>query len=612
MKNTNTQLNLRNTILVFLLIINISFSLTSCSSNDSPDSEEVGEEKEEEQEPLSLTKTVPIGANSWVINNISQDQNVITESGIRNWSSLDDVIHTFVKTGAGELNIGLKMKSPDGSSKIKVTVGDVSKEITISNTTYKTVEIGTFSVPPGYNSIQIKGLEKSGSNIGDIDDILFGGAAIASGITFNPTSNFYFGRRGPSVHMGYDEPTGKDVQWFYNEVTVPEGEDQLGSFFMANGHAQGYFGMQVNSANERRVLFSIWSAFSTDDPSQIPEDYKVTNIGNGTGVTVQDFGNEGSGIQSFIDVDWKAGVTYKFLLKGEPSSVSGSTDYTGYFYDPEIGDWQLIASLRRPKTSTHLSRLYSFLENFNPSTGYISRRVNYGNQWVYTTDNTWTEMTSGTFTADATASNGDRLDYEGGSNGNVFFLRNCGFFNADVQPNTSFSRTASGASPNIDFASLETPKLPGPPAEVTLLDRGSWSIIDYSTQEDKGGEGDTGRAADVLDGNLDTYWHSCWSGCTAASPHHITIDMGAQTEVSGIRFAQRQSLSRAVKNIEIQVSTDNSSWSSMGNFELQNIKEEQDVDFSSAQTFRYLKFISTSSYDGTENAAMAEIKAFTK
>ena len=612
MKNIFTQLNLRGTIVLLIFIINMLFSCSSCSQSDKPGEDGENQETIEEKETLSLTKTVPIGSNSWVINNLTQDKIIISDTGIHNWTSLDDVIHTYVKTGSGELNIGLKMKSPNGLSKIKVTVGAISKEITISSSTYKTIEIGKFTVPAGYNSIEIKGLEKTGVNIVDINDILFGGPAIAAGITFVPTNNFYFGRRGPSVHMGYDEPVGKEVQWFYNEVTVPEGEDQLGSFFMANGHAQGYFGMQVNSATERRVLFSIWSAFSTDDPNQIPEDYKVTNLGNGEGVTVQDFGNEGSGIQCFKDVDWKAGVTYKFLLKGEPSSVAGSTDYTAYFFDPEIGDWQLITSLRRPKTSTHLERLHSFLENFNTSTGYLSRRVNFGNQWVYTTDNTWTEMTNGVFTADATARNGDRSDFEGGANGSTFFLKNCGFFNANVQPNTSFSRTASGVSPNIDFESLEKPKLPDSPTPVTLLDRTSWTVIDYSSQEDKGGEQDTGRAADVLDNSLDTYWHSCWSGCNATSPHHITIDMGAETEVQGIRFAQRQSLSRAVKNIEIQVSTDNASWTSLGNFELQNIKEEQDIEFSSAETFRYLKFIAISSHDDTENAAMAEIKAFIK
>lgn len=603
-----TRINLLSSNLLLIFLINILISCSSCSQHDS--SSEI--ELEEETEALELTKAIPIGSNSWVVNNLTQDNSVVSDSGIHNWTSLDDVIRTYVKTGAGKLNLGFKIKSPE-TSKIKVTVGSVSKEITVSNSTYKTEEVGTFTVPEGYNHIEIQGLEKTGNYIGDINEILFGGPAVSSGITFVPTNNFHFGRRGPSVHMSYEEPEGKNVQWFYNEVTVPEGEDQLGTFFMANGHAEGYFGMQVNSSTERRVLFSIWSAFSTDDPNQIPEDYKVTNLGNGTGVTVQDFGNEGSGIQSFIDVDWKAGVTYKFLLKGEPSiGVSGSTDYTGYFYDPEVGDWQLIASLRRPKTDTHLSRLHSFLENFNPSTGYLSRKVNYGNQWAYTTDNTWTEMTNGTFTVDATAANGERLDFEGGTNGNKFFLKNCGFFNANVQPNTAFTRTTSGAAPNIDFTTLEIPKLPDPPAPVTLLDRSTWTISDFSTQEDNGGEGDTGRAADILDDNLETYWHSCWSGCTATAPHYIVIDMGAEIEVEGIRFAQRQTLSRAVKDIEIQISSDNTTWESMGDFALQNVATEQDIDFGAAKTYRYLKVIIKASHDGTDNAAMAEIMGYTK
>ncbi len=603
-----TRINLLSSNLLLIFLINILISCSSCSQHDS--SSEI--ELEEETEALELTKAIPIGSNSWVVNNLTQDNSVVSDSGIHNWTSLDDVIRTYVKTGAGKLNLGFKIKSPE-TSKIKVTVGSVSKEITISNSTYKTEEVGTFIVPEGYNYIEIQGLEKTGNYIGDINEILFGGPAVSSGITFVPTNNFHFGRRGPSVHMSYEEPEGKNVQWFYNEVTVPEGEDQLGTFFMANGHAEGYFGMQVNSSTERRVLFSIWSAFSTDDPNQIPEDYKVTNLGNGTGVTVQDFGNEGSGIQSFIDVDWKAGITYKFLLKGEPSiGVSGSTDYTGYFYDPEVGDWQLIASLRRPKTDTHLSRLHSFLENFNPSTGYLSRKVNYGNQWAYTTDNTWTEMTNGTFTVDATAANGERLDFEGGTKGNEFFLKNCGFFNANVQPNTAFTRTGFGAAPNIDFTTLEVPKLPDPPAPVTLLDRSTWTISDFSTQEDNGGEGDTGRAADILDDNLETYWHSCWSGCTATAPHYIVIDMGAEIEVEGIRFAQRQTLSRAVKDIEIQISSDNTTWESMGDFALQNVATEQDIDFGAAKTYRYLKVIIKASHDGTDNAAMAEIMGYTK
>ncbi|SNZ00430.1 protein of unknown function [Flagellimonas pacifica] len=435
----------------FILFSLFGITVFACQSDDSKSPDE------EFKESLDLSTTIPAGANSWVTNSTDQDATVVTDSGIHNWTNLDDVIRTYFKTeGTGELHVGFKMKSPDGTSKIKVTVGGVSKEIEVSNKDYQTVEIGKFNITAsGYHYIEIQGLEKASTYIGDINDLLIGGPA-ASSITFVPTDNFYFGRRGPSVHLSYESPQGKDVQWYYNEVTVPEGEDVIGSFFMANGHAQGYFGMQVNSASERRVLFSIWSAFNTDDPNQIPEDYKVLNLGNGNDVTVQDFGNEGSGKQSFKVFDWKAGTTYKFLLKGEPS-VNNSTDYTAYFYAPEVGEWQLIASLRRPQTSTHLERLHSFLENFVPSTGHLSRKVQFGNQWAYTTDGTWTEMDKATFTADATASEGHRLDYTGGAEGDSFFLKNCGFFNDSTPINTSFTRTTSNVAPNIDFSELEVP-----------------------------------------------------------------------------------------------------------------------------------------------------------
>ena len=72
------------------------------------------------------------------------------------------------------------------------------------------------------------------------------------------------------------------IEWFYNEVTVPVHNDIEGSYFMATGFDGGYFGIQVNSSTERRVLFSIWSAYKTDDPSAIPADYKVTCLKAGS------------------------------------------------------------------------------------------------------------------------------------------------------------------------------------------------------------------------------------------------------------------------------------------------------------------------------------------
>ena len=46
--------------------------------------------------------------------------------------------------------------------------------------------------------------------------------------------------------------------------------------------------------------------------------------------------------------------------------------------------WLLIASFKRPETNTYFKGIYSFLENFNPATGYMERSANYNNQWTET------------------------------------------------------------------------------------------------------------------------------------------------------------------------------------------------------------------------------------
>jgi len=251
------------------------------------------------------------------------------------------------------------------------------------------------------------------------------------------------------VHLRYDIPDkAKDIVWFYNGITVPEGNDILGSYFMADGFADGYFGMQVNGPDERRILFSVWSPYRTDNPKDIPEDYRIKLLKKGEDVRAGEFGSEGSGGQCYRKFMWKAGTTYRFLLKGEPSA-NKSTDYTAYFFAPEVGSWQLIASFRRPKTEDYLKSLYSFLENFHTETGCITRRALYSNQWVCTKEGKWFELTSARFTADATAKKESRLDYSGGVENGAFFLKNCGFFNEKAEINSVFLRGKTGRQPDI-------------------------------------------------------------------------------------------------------------------------------------------------------------------
>ena len=118
-------------------------------------------------------------------------------------------------------------------------------------------------------------------------------------------------------------------------------------------------------------------------------------------------------------------------------------------------------------------------------------------------------------------------------------------------------------------------------------------------------------AKDVLDGDLSTYWHSCWQDCDANPPHHLSVDMGESYTIDGFQFYQRQTLSRTVKDFEIQISSDNANWESLGEFELEKNTTGQNINLPEAKTLRYFKFIAKTAHDGTDNAALAEIATYT-
>ncbi|PZP51555.1 MAG: nematoblast specific protein [Pseudopedobacter saltans] len=375
---------------------------------------------------------------------------------IARWKDTQKKFTTFFRIqNKGKLNIAFHTKS-SGTSNISATLEKSSKTISIKNTDWEKIALGTWEIKDtGYQSLQLTLLSSKASV--DIDTIYIEGPSVKGDLVFVPNNedNFYYwGRRGPSVHLNYATPKEKNIEWFYNEVTVPIGSDPIGSYYMADGFNVGYFGFQVNSTDTRHILFSVWSPFSTDNPKDIPADKKITLLKKGENVHAGEFGNEGSGGQSYLNYMWKPGNTYKFLLHGKPNSDS-TTDFTAYFYAPELQKWILIASFKRPKTFTWLKGLHSFLENFDPEMGNVSRIAHYGNQWVCTADGEWLPLDKARFTIDNTGRKNYRKDYAGGVENNQFFLKNGGFFSNFTPADSPFSRTSLGnQKPDIDFSKL--------------------------------------------------------------------------------------------------------------------------------------------------------------
>jgi len=178
-------------------------------------------------------------------------------------------------------------------------------------------------------------------------------------------------------------------------------------------------------------------------------------LAKGEEVHTGEFGNEGSGGQSYFRYPWKAGNTYRFLLKGTPDG-KGNTSFTAWFFAPEVAKWQLIASFSRPKTDHYLTRLHSFVENFNDHNGYLGRKALYTNEWCRDRNGQWHPLTKARFTGDDIARRGYRMDYAGGTEGNGFFLQNGGFFSPNTAINTIFElKEAPAIPPVIDFDRLK-------------------------------------------------------------------------------------------------------------------------------------------------------------
>ncbi len=403
------------------------------------------------QNTISLTKStvIPLVGNTF-FSNYGETGIELSKTGITNWidpSVIATVYVRFLETGTYAFTMKAKANS---TTLLKVRIGQESKEIRINASKWTKYPIGSFTITDtGYVAIELKGLEKTDATFADIQSLEIN----ASTDKFQFVKDeFYWGRRGPSVHLNYTLPK-ENIEWFYNEITIPKGKDIIGSYYMSNGFGEGYFGIQVNSDSERRILFSVWSPFTTDDPKKIPDDMKIVLLGKGKNVHTGEFGNEGSGGQSYLVFNWQADVTYKFLTRVKPNT-DNSTTYTSYFYDPLSRKWLLIASFKRPKTQTWYTHAHSFLENFDPERGAVNRKGFYSNQWACNTEGVWMELTKARFTNDATARKKARMDFTGGVEDNQFMLSNCGFFKHYTTLNTVFERKSNGLNPKIDFEKL--------------------------------------------------------------------------------------------------------------------------------------------------------------
>jgi hypothetical protein len=371
----------------------------------------------------------------------------------------DGALHFYVHlTQTGELRLRLERTSPAPAdaprvqTTVSLTTGDVGMKQFANGD-----DLGTFAITTaGYHRIRLA--HADGTPLRDLRALHATGPAAA-----NAHANVAERRNAASIHVGYTVPPAHrdDVAWFHVELTPKT--DPVHSYYMATGWHRGYFGMQVNSATERRLIFSVWDAGGEAiDRGKVAADDRVTLVAKGERVHAGDFGNEGTGGHSHLVHDWQLGATFRFLLHAR---VDGNaTIYSGFFWFAAEQRWGLIASFRAPKDGKLPRGLYSFSENFSGSTGDRRRECEFGNAWIRPTQGEWLPLLRARFTHDET---GDRvrLDRWGNTRNGRFVLCHGDFTTppeiAATRARTELVLAAPAGAPPRDDELPTPPALPG-------------------------------------------------------------------------------------------------------------------------------------------------------
>lgn len=349
----------------------------------------------------------------------------------------------------GKVQAKVEVQLPEGEAiDLELTINGETNKVRLEASTDgpATADFGAFEIgEAGYQAFTLRSPQPKGK-------------VLALSLSGNAMEDAHFNlkprRNSASVHLAYPVDRGTKVSAFYCEMTGIE--DPLWTYYMACGWHRGYFGMQVNSPTERRIIFSVWdSGGEAIDRDKVGQEDRVTLVAKGEDVYSGDFGNEGTGGHSHLKYPWKTGERQQFLVTAEPVDET-HTIFAGYYFHPDKKDWMLISSWKAPKEGKRLRGLYSFSENFAGRNGHVLRKALYENQWLRTAEGEWKEITKATFSHDKTGRE-DRLDrFMGLTDQGKFFLSHGGFVEGFTKFGEPFERPASGRSP----AEMKLPPLP--------------------------------------------------------------------------------------------------------------------------------------------------------
>lgn len=408
----------------------------------------------------------------------------------------------------------------------------------------------------------------------------------------------------PSVHLWWDTtmpgaPSGQGYNWTYLEAMYPSAYKRHATYQMTIGTDVGYSGIQMPTRSDgsygHSVLFSVWDEGDVDQDRNLPDNMRAAAVDVGPGAYATRFGGEGTGSSIRYNDDnlWQFDHWIQFLMNERPETdVVTITDDNGkvttkeyqstlqsmWFKDADNAEWRYIGTLRRTGENRLTPGIYSFLENFADMGGNLMRRCYFRNGAMRAAaTGEWFALNHAGY--GHTQDNGNRYsryDYGHGVTGlfdNTFYLETGGYMGRRDSVAT-YEAPEHGQMPWVDTIDIErlTRRIDLAvtrnraktvrslvEATRTVSDPATWALIGYSDEETVG-EGDFGRAEQMLDGSTSTYYHNKWKNGSVSFPHTFSFDAGVETTISSIELYQSRDSGYRAKQVQLYTSETGATW----------------------------------------------------
>ena len=437
----------------------------------------------------------------------------------------------------------------------------------------------------------------------------------------------------PSVHLWWSTtvpgaPSGQAYDWTYLEVMYPREYRHVATYQMAIGTDVGYSGIQMPTRPDgsygNSVLFSVWDNGDVEKDRNLPEHMRSAAVDVGPGAYATRFGGEGTGssIRFRADTLWKFDHWIQFLLnerpehtqiqtidaQGDPQVIDYKSTLQSMWYKmADEPDWHYIGTLRVAGADRLTSGIYSFLENFGNGGGEFLHRCYFRNGAMRSAaSGLWFALNKVGF--GNTQNNGkreSRYDFGHGRTelyDNCFYLETGGYMGTRDSAD-SYRAPLQGQMPWVDTIDIDrlnqridlaVARNHGKTvrsaieATRTVSDPTTWQLIDYSDEETVG-EGDNGRAAGILDGNLTTYYHNKWKNGSASFPHAFTFDAGLPVTVRSLELYQSRDNNYRAKQLQLYASEDGKRYTPVSSRLDVEDTDHPTVELDSAVTARYFR-----------------------